>query len=96
MRSFGPAPDSAAKITETPYFKLEQGLEKQLSKADMAAAATRARMAEIMGPWRRQVPSAAAKEKGVVTSSECDEVISGDGDKDLSEVEGYVETNLMD
>jgi hypothetical protein len=100
MRSSAPAPvtklSSPTTIIQAPTAAPVKTSEKQLTKAEIAAAATRARMAEIMGPRSRQAPSSGAKGKGAATSSKGDEVKSGEGDKEMSESKGEIEINLMD
>lgn len=81
---------------ETSTTGPNKATRSQLSRAEIAAAATRARMAEIMGPRRRQELSSATKGKGVATSSKgVQEQVSG-GDKEMSEPAYDVEMDLTE
>jgi hypothetical protein len=79
----------------------KKALGKLLSKADMAAAATRARMAEIMGPRRRQGASSASKQQSQNHLTRAREELAkklGAGEEDMSEPrgKGKIAGNLMD
>jgi hypothetical protein len=98
MRSSTPAPAVAlpagAKVNEAPTTKPDPTSLKQLSRAEIAAAATRACMAEIMGPRRRQITSSTAKGKGLATSSKSGQGQPGGGDKQVSESKNDDEMDL--
>ncbi|KAH3941534.1 hypothetical protein HBI56_197290 [Parastagonospora nodorum] len=88
------APPKLIEMVDTPPQAAEP--EKQLSRAEIAATKTRARMAEIMGPRRPHATSSGAKGKGAVASAKGNEKENGDDDKDMSGSKGDVEMNLMD
>jgi hypothetical protein len=102
MRQSVPAPASAvavptrAKVTEATTTKPDPTSSKQLSRAEMAAAATRARMLEIMGPSRPQGLSSAAKGKGLATSHKGVEGQPGGDDKQVSQSKDNDEMDLTE
>ena len=91
-------PVPPVKITEPLQASPEKASEKPLDKAGIAAAATRARMAEIMGPRRRQGQSSAAKDRageGLSRSMEVREKMGGGGEKEMSEPKGDEVKDLL-
>jgi hypothetical protein len=102
MRQSVLAPASAvavptrAKVTEATTTKPDPTSSKQPSRAEMAAAATRARMLEIMGPSRPQGLSSAAKGKGLATSNKGVEGQSGGDDKQVSQSKDNDEMDLTE
>jgi len=88
------SPPKVLEMSDAPPMSAEP--EKQLTPAEVAAAKTRARMAEIMGPRRPQATSSGVKGKGVLAPGKGEEKVSGGGEKEISEPKGDVEMNLMD
>ncbi|KAH5051355.1 hypothetical protein HBI81_257140 [Parastagonospora nodorum] len=70
--------------------------EKQLTPAELAAAKTRARMAEIMGPRHPQGTASGARGKSAVAPDKGEEKKCGDSEKEMPEPRGDVEMSLMD
>jgi hypothetical protein len=92
-------PAAPVKVTEPLPAPPEKASEKPLDKAGIAAAATRERMAEIMGPRRRQGLSSAAEDRvGVVMgrSRECREEMSGGSEKHMPKSRGDEMKDLLD
>jgi len=91
-------PAAPIKITKPLQAPPEKASEKPLDKAGIAAAATRARMAEIMGPRRRQGQSSATKTRtgeDLSRSKEVREKMAGGGEKEVEEFKGDEVEDLL-
>ena len=91
-------PAAPVKITEPLPASPEKAPEKPLDKAGIAAAATRARIEEIMGSRRRQGRSLAAKDQageGSSCSQDVREMMEGGGEKEMSELKGDEVEDLL-